>query len=199
MGWTWYLASHYRPNGQIDRKKECDALLTEGFYAGFYRIEKSAMDGATYYAAVTAIKKGLQENPIPIPPEEQTTFAVIFLTSTDNRNLFNFGYKDMDETCGPWQDRCPKSILDLLSPTDNEFALDWRKRCRERLTSPSTTKRLHDLPIGTQIEFEIGGRTRVAKKLPPNHQFRTPYWSLGVGYYIAKKRIPDSFRVVAEA
>ncbi|MBN9598775.1 MAG: hypothetical protein J0G28_03740 [Afipia sp.] len=35
---------------------------------------------------------------------------------------------------GPYASFCPQRILDLLSPTDNELALDWRERCRERLS-----------------------------------------------------------------
>jgi hypothetical protein len=34
---------------------------------------------------------------------------------------------------GPYASFCPGRILDMLSPTDNELALDWRERCRERL------------------------------------------------------------------
>lgn len=35
---------------------------------------------------------------------------------------------------GPFASFCPQRILDLLSPTNNELALDWRDRCRERLS-----------------------------------------------------------------
>jgi len=44
----------------------------------------------------------------------------------------NFLYKDMSENCGPQQDDCPIAILDLLSPTDNKYALDWRTICRAK-------------------------------------------------------------------
>jgi len=46
---------------------------------------------------------------------------------------YNFGYKDMDETVGPCEFRCPATILALLTPTTHEYALDWRKRCQERI------------------------------------------------------------------
>jgi hypothetical protein len=36
----------------------------------------------------------------------------------------------MDETCGPYEKKCPLSILNLLTPTDNEWANEWRKQCR---------------------------------------------------------------------
>ncbi|UZE46861.1 hypothetical protein [Rhodopseudomonas sp. P2A-2r] len=34
---------------------------------------------------------------------------------------------------GPVACLCPQRILDLLSPTDSQLAIDWRERCRERL------------------------------------------------------------------
>ena len=34
---------------------------------------------------------------------------------------------------GPCETDCPASILDLLTPTDKEYALDWRARCRANL------------------------------------------------------------------
>src|SRR3546814_12246736 len=51
----------------------------------------------------------------------------------------HFGYKDMDEYVGPYEDSCPRHILDLLTPTDREHALDWRARCRANLASSSRT------------------------------------------------------------
>lgn len=41
MGWTWHRASHYYPNGNIDRKAECDAYFTERLNEGQYEILKS--------------------------------------------------------------------------------------------------------------------------------------------------------------
>jgi hypothetical protein len=41
-----------------------------------------------------------------------------------------FGTKDITEHMDPCEATCPTSILDLLSPTDNAHARDWRNRCR---------------------------------------------------------------------
>jgi hypothetical protein len=41
--------------------------------------------------------------------------------------------KRISEDMGPDDDRCPSKILDLLSePPSNEWACDWRARCRAR-------------------------------------------------------------------
>lgn len=34
---------------------------------------------------------------------------------------------------GPHEADCPARILDLLTSTDKEYALDWRQRCRANL------------------------------------------------------------------
>src|SRR3546814_10831371 len=39
----------------------------------------------------------------------------------------------MSENMGPCEADCPAAILELLSPTDHEYALDWRARCRANL------------------------------------------------------------------
>jgi hypothetical protein len=42
----------------------------------------------------------------------------------------------MDETMGPCDHDCPAAILDLLTPTDSEWANAWRQKCRARLAKP---------------------------------------------------------------
>ena len=158
MGWTWYRATHYYPNGGIDRRAECDAYFMEGLNRGHYDVLKSTMVGKVYYAAVKKLKKydGCDEKGewiySDLPPEEQKVFGAVFITSTLMKDYFNFGYKDMDESMGPGDCDCPKSIIALLSETDNLYALHWRQKCLERCNGkPSLGK----LPIGTVIEFYL--------------------------------------------
>jgi hypothetical protein len=63
---------------------------------------------------------------------------------------YNFGYKDMDESMGPCEARCPKTILDLLTPTTHEYALEWRKRCQERIDKRKNAPKVHK---GDLIKF----------------------------------------------
>ncbi len=53
----------------------------------------------------------------------------------------NYGYKLIEEGCGPVAASCPPAILDLLSPVETlyptagcgrEHAAQWRERCRRR-------------------------------------------------------------------
>ena len=161
MGWTSYHASHYKyakGNRTIDRKAECDAYFMEGLNKGHYNVLKSAMVGSTYYAAVQIMKKYLGEDENgksiyeDLPENERHTFAAIFLTSTDMKDYYNFAYKDMSESMGPYKYDCPKGILDLLPPTENEYALEWRKKCYERIEAKKNPNALRNLPVGTKIK-----------------------------------------------
>lgn len=177
MGWTEYNASHYK-NGKVDRKAECDAYFMEGLNKGFYKVLKSSMVGSTYYAAVMPLKKsnGKDENGkyiyVDIPQDEQRIFAAIFLTSVNNKDYYNFAYKDMDESSGPFQCDCPKGILDLLTPTESEYANEWRKRCYENLDKKRNPNRYSKLPVGTVIKVMM--------------PFDTNYFRQGMEVYLQK-------------
>lgn len=111
MGWTEYHATYYK-NGKVDRKAECDNL-----WAKECKVLKSAMKGKIYYCALQT-------------PDGDVIGQVVITSGTNRRDpYFNFGYKAMSETCGPCYYDCPKSILDLLTPTDSEWANKWRQKC----------------------------------------------------------------------
>lgn len=133
MGWTTcFTATEWKYVGGrrvVDRQKECDKMLTwdakdmDGNVIAVNRVIKSAMVGSTYYAAVERKKAdGSRE-----------VWAAVFLTCGRSSDGTIWGYKDMDETMGPCEDRCPAKILALLSPTDSKYANEWRQRCRENL------------------------------------------------------------------
>ena len=202
MGWTEYHATHYK-NGKVDRKAECDAYFMEGLNRGHFNVLKSAIVGSTYYAAVSPLKRGGSKDEagnyiyIDIPENERTVFGVVFLTSTNMKDYYNFAYKDMDESCGPYKYDCPKSILDLLTPTENEYANEWRKTCYAQLAKKQDKNSLSKLPIGSEIEFVLNGKTHKAFKHSPAYQFKRPFWMLMTADgYISAKRIPDDYKII---
>jgi hypothetical protein len=78
-------------------------------------------------------------------------FAVVCLLDYRPKDHWNFGYKDMDESMGPCYYNCPEKILRVLSPTTNEYAIKWRKKCWKRL---SRRKEIAKLKVGDILEFE---------------------------------------------
>lgn len=127
MGWISYHVEGQWKNGRyiIDRKAECDRLISQkahqsqGVWYPKIEVLKSTVIGRVYYAAVKTTNKD----------GSYKIWAAVFLTSTNQRSYNNFAYKDQDETCGPTDCCCPRSILELLTETDSQYATTWRENC----------------------------------------------------------------------
>lgn len=171
MGWTWQCAKFYDRKGNIDRKAECDDLYTwnNEETGDKCRVLKSAMVGATWYGACERTRPG----------QEPYVFAGVCLTSVYRRAGFDFGYKDMDESEGPCERDCPLSILKLLSPCDHEWALVWRKDCRENAAKKAAAKKdlngLRNLQIGAKITIQKRGQSIVLEKGRISNR-KNPVW-----------------------
>ena len=88
-----------------------------------------------------------------------------------------------------------EDIIDILSPTESEYALAWRQRCIDY----AKTKCMRNLPIGTVIEFEkCDGTTVRLIKCAPQYQFKTAWWKfVNERKYFQKKDIPwDKVRII---
>ncbi|MFL9502291.1 hypothetical protein ACJMQP_19695 [Rhodopseudomonas palustris] len=55
-------------------------------------------------------------------------------SSSSGRSLRLYEIDALADTEGPYANFCPKRILDILTPTDDRMAQEWRERCRERLS-----------------------------------------------------------------
>jgi hypothetical protein len=113
MGWDF---SHVAPG-----TKTLDVLKAE---FGADRIVSGAVVGSTAYLAVTHEHEG-----------QPVVLGVVVLTQRRRNDFYNFGYKVVDETMGPYEAQCPKRILDLLTDPLNDYAAEWRDRCRENLAA----------------------------------------------------------------
>lgn len=150
MGWT---------SIHTDLSKTSRQIIAEEFGEwGNEKIEVKIIDSAqvgnTIYTAHKTINK---------ETGEEKVWAGVFLTERNSKEYFNFSYKDMDETYGPCECSCPKRILDKLTSTDNEFANNWRKACRDKIEEnkkvKETMKQLKNLPIGTKIRVNDSDNT----------------------------------------
>lgn len=184
MGWTEYHAKFYK-KGRVDRKAECDNLFDDSSY----KVLKSAMVGSTYYAAI--------EN---TTAKTKTVFAIVCLTSTNNRNYYNFAYKDMDETMGPNEAKCPISILKLLTDTNYEYAQNWRQRCWEYHEGKKGKIPLGKLKAGSVVKFSVNGEIYKATKefgcvVIKNNKISSirTYWELNHKYLKASSRVINSW------
>lgn len=165
MGWDFGTAKYTdvkKGRVVVDRKAEImDVINTRDYY-----ILKMVGVGNTYYAAM--------QN-----KETKEVFCGVILTKVRSNGWWGkeFGYKMMDEFWGPVEAKCPKSILNLLTPTENAIANEWRQKCWDYATKP----KLGDLPVGTIIELDWdGNRKRFIKQ---KHRKGTKWFSLEPGQY----------------
>jgi len=182
MGWTFYNSHEYK-NGKVDRKAECDKINTWEDSDGKGRVLKSTMRGSVYYAAYEFTNK--VKNTVEV-------IGLVMLTSSDLKNGCNFGYKDITESMGPGFYDCPTSILDLLSPTDNEYAIEWRNKCRENKRKPESW--LKKVSIGDKVIHSMpDGNKVILIKHAPAYQFKTWFWyNPASGHYLSKKHVTES-------
>lgn len=97
------------------------------------------------YSVVGNIAYALSEH--PVAGEEGKTFKIISVIKIVKYDG-EFGYKDMDESMGPFYYDCPKSIL-KESTIQTETAIKWRNDCVEYAKNKkSHVKKIKDLKLG---------------------------------------------------
>ena len=129
MGWDFSIG--LRPNETIDSRmrEEMSWSSSDAKTGNRHEIVASGTAGSTWYAALKIAKPG----------EPERIVALVVLTA---KRVGEFGYKDMDETMGPNETRCPLKVLNALTPTDNEHAIRWRAACRAYHESRAVARQL---------------------------------------------------------
>lgn len=99
----------------------------------------------TEVLAISVVKRSVVYAAVHVTPKDTNepdyVYAAVILVKYAPKSDYNFHYKDMDETCGPYKAECPRKILELLSPLKRfvapesdgfAWALEWRKKCWAR-------------------------------------------------------------------
>ena len=139
MGWlSMPLSSmypHEMPKAYLDAQFSYDRRDADGQGRALRVIASSCLRNKVWYAAATPSTDGVDE----------PTIAIVCLVQWNPRakDGYVFAYKDLDETMGPHEAECPERILALLGDTDHPSALDWRRRCLDRLARRAA-QRLED-------------------------------------------------------
>ena len=154
MGWTGL----HRPKGTTDR----DFFAAE--FGENFKFLATSSSPTAFYAATENLKTG-------------EIFAAICLKRWSRGDYFNFHYKEMDETCGPNETGAPAKILDLLTPTDSEYANGWREKCRARLAAEAAKPKAKPgdtIRFAKPIEF-TDGSSFTELRLEKRSTFADPY------------------------
>jgi len=92
--------------------------------------------------------------------KDGVVIGLVILKQWRRNGYYNFCYKDMSENMGPRESDCPESILNLLTdPPLNDYAAEWRTRCRANLKKRAGLRGVHvgDLIKTTEpIHFSNG-------------------------------------------
>ena len=125
--WISHKAQYFKKNGDIDRKKECTCFLLDTINSDLYEVVHAAFYCNVYYAAVVQTKIFNDQEYKEIPKEEQEITAMVIDTKTEKKE---FIYLNLErESDMPIRRECPEIILNLLSDTNDENSMEWRKQC----------------------------------------------------------------------
>jgi len=189
----WLTMSRYHMGGHKTAKEYLDAQFTysrdvDGVIKGLKLLASSCPQNRTYYAAAQVMEGGVGKE----------VFAIVCKVMWNPRSKTgeHFGYKDMDESVGPYEDNCPAHILDLLTPTDREHAIDWRRRCRANLERRA--RKIEDgdrIKLATALTFSDGhvGDEFIVVKRGRRLSFRDPVTRAG---YSISRFMERQWRVV---
>lgn len=143
MGWDGIFI--HTPHKTNSEKIAC--------FNSYYKFDfaKAVIKNGVLYGAVKDINRETNE---PI-----VWGLVAIINFYTNKFETEMRCKLMDETMHPYYYNCPKSILDLLTKTDNEHSNEWRKRCYEQLEKAkekAKVKKTDYLFIKSGVKFSDG-------------------------------------------
>jgi hypothetical protein len=173
MGWLYMprtsLGAHTSAKSYLDAQFTYERQLEDGSSKGLQVLASACPQNRVYYAAAQVITDGVAGE----------VFAIVCLVrwNPNDKEGMIFGYKDMEESMGPCEDGCPESILNLLTSTDNENALDWRRRCLAKLQQ--RTRKVEDgdrVKLADALTFTDGhvGDEFIVQKRGRRMSFRDP-------------------------
>ena len=108
------------------------------------RVIGSALVGSTIYLAVKYDSESLH-----------CVYGAVILTAY-NKNRREFLTKGMSESMVPCSYDCPKRILDMLTPAEDECAKEWRRMCKEH-RGKNRADALTKCEIGTLVKRKDNG------------------------------------------
>ena len=131
MGWLSMtrpgMGQHNTPKAYLDAQLTYEHPAKDDMPFRGLRVLKSVYSGRTYYAAAQRYDENGQILYV-------TAIVCLVRWNPNASDGYVFSYKDLDEESGPVEASCPRSVLELLTPTNHPWALDWRRRCYRSLS-----------------------------------------------------------------
>jgi hypothetical protein len=189
MGWTYV----YKPKNKSIRE----------FFEERFNYEDNGKYGKVLDCAVVNLKTAYIAYEIGDTQGKREVIAVVCALNFAPNSYYNFGYKDMDETMGPYLYDCPERILKLLTPTEHEWAKEWREKCWERIRAKKARPRLKKgmvIKFADSIVFRSGKEEDTFRVVDPR---KLTFESAGKGYFgtfkLPRWTLEGPWEVVREA
>lgn len=142
MGW---IATYRQPNRPL-----LEFFQDQGIFSwkDESRVKRRVIDSALvrfteFYAAIEEIEVATGVRKV------WAAVILVKMTPLSEKDGCNIAYKDMDETVGPYQHNCPERLLKSLTPTDSNWANEWRAKCWNNV---HVRKQLRALSPGRRFE-----------------------------------------------
>jgi hypothetical protein len=74
-------------------------------------------------------------------PDGEVFAAIVPFELVKRGSAWELLYEMDSETVGPCDVKCPVRILNMLSPTCEEYAIKWREKCRARTKNRQTNNK----------------------------------------------------------
>lgn len=157
MGWTYT----HRGNTPI-KEFLAETINCENEHGKWLVRDIAVVKMRTAYMAVKIIRRSKATGQLGMASRKVVAFVFLldYRPYRPRQPDYDTGYKDMDESMGPCESECPERILHLLSPTDHEYALNWRQRCWDNIACKKRVRLRRDTVIETRPISFRDGRTR---------------------------------------
>lgn len=184
MGWTYT----YKPKGMSVREFFEERFNYSGEDGSYGRVLDCAVVNlrTAYIAYETGSAQGNRQ-----------VAAIVCDLGYKPNDYCNFGYKDMDETMGPYRYECPERILKLLTPTNHEWAKEWREKCWENTRAKKARPGLKKgmvIRFDSPVVFRSGRREDTFRVEDPRRLVFADKW--GIRYKISRRTVNRGFQVL---
>ena len=181
MGWTFFADYNAREKrADIIRRTFEHAPSEKNPWA--YGFEYITERGSTVYAIMW------RENPSEGIARQY--FGMVFLTQ---RKRGEFGYKEVEESCGPYETGAPLKMIDMLdklAPSPGGYAEKWRAAVRER-----HAKKRERPKLAAGMRVALGPSDgRVYELLEP----RRSWGGRAAGWYVVEVATGTRYRMSAQ-
>jgi hypothetical protein len=181
MGWTFF-GDYNRNESRADIIRRTFEHAPSDSNPWAYGFEYITERGSDVYAVMW------RENPSEGTPRHY--FGITFLTQ---RSRGEFGYKEVEESCGPYKYGAPLkmiNMLDRLAPDAGGYALKWRAAVREH-----HAKKRERLKLAPGMRVAIGpSDERIYELVEPR---RALFTGRAAGWYVIEVATGARYRMSA--